>query len=78
VRPKWQDLVFTLGGALFIVALLPSVVGDNKPAASTSLLTAIVLYVYSTVYYSYRLWLSLATGLLTASLWLTLYIQVIT
>ena len=71
----WQDIVLTVGGIIFAVALVPSVFSKNKPSLWTSLSTALVLYVFVFVYFSLSLWFSAVTTFITASFWLTLYIQ---
>lgn len=73
----WQDIVLTIGSALFSVALLPSVFGKNKPAWSSSLLTGSVLGVFAVVYATLGLWFSFGSTLVTASLWFVLLAQAI-
>ncbi|MDR3502473.1 MAG: hypothetical protein P4L79_07805 [Legionella sp.] len=71
----WQDIVLSVGSWIFIIALLPSLFGKDKPPISTSLMTGGVLLVYNFVYVSLHLWLTLvSTGILTLA-WLTLAVQ---
>lgn len=71
----WQDIILTGGTAIFAAALVPSVVGKNKPAFSTSLMTGLVLAVFVIVYLSLALWFSALMTTVTATLWLTLATQ---
>tara|TARA_Y100000310_G_C20559612_1_gene752358 strand:+ start:752 stop:937 length:186 start_codon:yes stop_codon:yes gene_type:complete len=54
----WQDIVLTIGAWIFSIALLPSVFGKDKPALSSSVMTAPVLYLFSYVYLSLDLRMS--------------------
>jgi len=71
----WQDIVFSVGSWIFIIALLPSLFGKDKPPISTSLLTGSVLLIYALTYVSLDFWLSVASTGLLAIAWLTLGIQ---
>jgi hypothetical protein len=71
----WQDAVLSIGGLIFILALLPSIFGPDKPAFLTSLLNTIVVSSFMIVYLSFSLWLSAVTTGLTASMWLILAFQ---
>lgn len=73
----WQDVMLGTGSISFSLALLPSIVGTDKPAVSTSLLTGGWLAVFSGVYASLSLWFACITSVVTASLWLVLAAQVI-
>lgn len=69
---NWQDIVLSIGSVVFLAALIPSVVGKDKPAFTTSLLTGCVLVVFTITYASLSLkYTTLATGL-SALLWLIL------
>lgn len=71
----WQDAVLTVGSVIFILALLPSILGEDKPAAWTSLTTAAVLYVFAAVDLTLGLKFTAFTTAVTATLWVTLLIQ---
>lgn len=71
----WQDAVLTVGSFVFMAALLPSVFGDDKPAAATSLLTAAVLSVFAGVEATLDLVFTAITTAATAALWIVLLIQ---
>lgn len=70
-----QDLIILIGSGLFSVALLPSVFSRNKPAAWTSLLTAVVLSAFTWVYVTLDLTYGAITTATTAALWSILLVQ---
>jgi hypothetical protein len=72
---SWQDIVISVGSLVFAVALIPSVVGQDKPALSTSLTTGIVLTVFTVTYASLDLWYATITTAGAAILWSILAIQ---
>ena len=71
----WQDWVLTIAQIVFIAALIPSVLGKDKPAFSTSLINGFVMLVIGIVYVSLVLWFTAFSIFITASLWFTLAIQ---
>ncbi len=71
----WQDWVLTVGGFGFFIALLPTIVGKSKPAASSSLVTFILLGAFVWVYASLGLWKAMAANSLTAAAWGILFVQ---
>lgn len=74
---SWQDAAFGIGQALFALSLLPSVFGERKPEASTSVVTALVLLVFAVAYASLGLWWGCASVLVCAALWAVLAWQVL-
>jgi hypothetical protein len=66
---QWQDMVFTVGSLVFIIALLPSVFSKNKPDIRTSTGTAVILTVFAATYYSLGLYFSAVVTALTAIVW---------
>ncbi len=66
----WQDVVLMLGGFALAAALLPTVRGRAKPAASTSALTGGILAVYAAIYVTLHLWMAAAATGMIALLWL--------
>lgn len=72
---SWQDLVLALLQVLTIVALVPSVMGNNKPEKSTSLFTAFVLGTMVIVYLTMGLTLVASTATVSALIWSVLYFQ---
>lgn len=71
----WQDLVFSAGSIIFIIALVPAVVSHLKPPKSTSFPTSLVLTAYSFTLFSLDLYWSSALNLVTALMWFTIFIQ---
>lgn len=71
----WQDIVFTLGTVVFIIALIPSIRSEEKPALSTSFPTATVLAVFTYVYFSLSLWITAAFTAIICFLWFVLAFQ---
>jgi len=72
---RWQDIVLAIGSLLLAVALIPSLRSEDKPALTTSLLTASCLAVFAVVYASLELWYSTTTTSLTSFLWFILAYQ---
>ena len=71
----WQDWVLSTGSLIFSIALVPTVLGKEKPAISTSLLTGSVLLIYAFVYATFSLWFSAISVMITGILWLTLLVK---
>jgi hypothetical protein len=72
---KWQDAVFTVGSVIFSVALLPMVFGRTKPARSSALSTAAILWAFSLTYLTLALVFAAVSSAVTASLWTVLTVQ---
>jgi len=72
---SWQDMVLAGGQWIFIIALLPSVFGKDKPALSTSLLTGAVLSVFALTFVTLSLWVSAVSTELTSFTWFLLAFQ---
>lgn len=72
---SWQDLVFMLGNIVFFVALIPSIISENKPSKWTSLSTALVMSLYVITYYSLSLTYATVTGAIATTAWWILYLQ---
>jgi len=70
-----QDLILTVGSLIFVVALIPSVLSEHKPALSTSASSGIVLFIFAGVYISLHLWFTAISTSLTGTLWIILAIQ---
>ena len=71
----WQDVLMMLGGFGFSIGLLPSVLGKNKPAKSSCLITGIILTSYVVAMATLGLWLSAGSTTLTATMWFILLFQ---
>jgi hypothetical protein len=70
-----NDLIFALGTIVFLLALIPSLITKNKPNKKTSIITSLVLYVFTFNYISLAMYFSAAVGFVTATAWLVLYFQ---
>ena len=71
----WQDWIFTIGQFIFVLALIPSIKGKDKPAFITSLITTIILYSFSATYITLGLWGSGLFAGFNATAWAILAIQ---
>lgn len=71
----WQDWIFTVGQLIFIIALIPSIRSKDKPAFTSSLITAVILIGFAATYTSLELWGSAIFAFLNASAWGILAIQ---
>ncbi len=72
---SWQDLVLTVGQVIFVIALIPTVVGKDKPALQTSVLTSAVSFSFMAVYVSLSVPFASITAALNGSMWLVLAVQ---
>ncbi len=70
-----HDYIFSIGNAIMAGALLPSLMSQDKPALKTSLLTGIILGIFSATFFSLGLYLSCAMLAVSSVLWLTLAYQ---
>ncbi len=71
----WQDLVFGIGTIIFSIALIPAILGKEKPPVSTSLSTGVTVLVVAFTQASLSLWFASAMSMISGFLWLTLAIQ---
>ena len=71
----WQDIILMAGNVIFIFSLIPSILTKDKPSFWTSIISAIVLYIFVVTYFSLGLWGSGLATLIVASLWATLAVQ---
>jgi len=71
----WQDIVIMVACFGFAVALIPSIRGDNKPAKSSCLLTAMLLSAIAVCFATMRYWLSFTAETTSIAAWLILYHQ---
>jgi len=71
----WQDLVFTFGQIIFVVALIPTIKGKDKPAFITSLITGAVLLSFTTAYFALALYFSALMSTIMSASWFLLAFQ---
>lgn len=73
----WQDWSASLSQLVMLFALIPTLLGTNKPELLTSLLTALALSVLSMTFFSLRLVYSGLIASLIALCWYALFFQVL-
>lgn len=71
----WQDIVLGFGGFVFSIALVPSIISQEKPALGTSLSTAAVLTAFVVTYITLHLWFASLSTALTMIAWYILAVQ---
>lgn len=72
---SWQDWVLTIGNAILLLAMLPTVWKNAVVPLSTSIPTAISLAAFCVCYLSLGLWsASIASGI-SAGLWFILVVN---
>ncbi len=71
----WQDVVITVGSWVFVVALIPTLRGKEKPAVTTSVVTGFILIAYALVYATLGMWVSVVSTTALALSWFTLAVQ---
>jgi hypothetical protein len=73
----WQDWVFFLGGFVLLAGLLPTVRGPDKPALTTSLMSAFLVTVFAVTMATLGLWLSALSNASVALVWSLIAAQTI-
>ena len=71
----WQDYVISACIIAFIIALFPMIVGPDKPALKSSVMTAGIQIVLTVTYVTLDLWFSVVTGAILFGCWATLAVQ---
>lgn len=71
----WQDFIFAGGQWVFIVALLPSIMGKDKPALFTSIVTTMALILFVISFASLSLWISAVSTACSTAAWTILAVQ---
>lgn len=66
---SWQDAVLTSGTLVFLAALVPTIIGERKPAPLTSLLTGGVLFIFAATYATLGLYFAGITTAATGTAW---------
>ena len=69
------DLILTFGGVFFAIALLPSLIGRNKPSMGTSIPTGCILLIFACVYSYIGLLLACLSSTILAIMWFALAVQ---
>jgi len=71
----WQDILLTSGSAVFLVALIPTILGTHKPERSTAAATTVTLFAFVGIYCSLHLWLTAVMTFGTATAWAIILAQ---
>ena len=71
----WQDIVISIAQVFFVVALIPSIRGKDKPALVTSIMNTILVSAIAATQLTLNLWFSALTALAIAAGHLILTIQ---
>lgn len=71
----WQDWVFSIGQIIFVIALIPTIKGKDKPALSTSLITGAILLAFAFSYMALSLLFSTVTSIVMSLSWFILAYQ---
>ncbi len=73
---SWQDIGLTVGGLVFSLALIPTLVSGMKPPLITALLTGGLLLFYSAIYLSLGLTFAAASVAVNGAAWIAIAAQV--
>jgi hypothetical protein len=71
----WQDLVFSIGAFVLTIALIPTILGKEKPKLSTSAITATIITAFSFSYFTLGLTLSGLAAAINSVAWYILAFQ---
>jgi len=71
----WQDLILTVGNIFFILAMIPSIKGKDKPSFYTSLPNSLILISFAIALGSLQLWISAILTLIVSFCWMILAYQ---
>jgi len=71
----WQDIVIGLAQILFIPAMIPTLLGTDKPAFVTSAFNSMLVGIITFCLFSLELWFASATAAPICIIWAILAIQ---
>jgi hypothetical protein len=71
----WQDVVIGIGQWIFVFALIPSILSEDKPNKLTSFLTAGVMSAFAVAFGTLHMVMSTVSALVVAIAWWILFIQ---
>lgn len=71
----WQDIVIMVGCFGFALALIPSIIGKQKPARSSCLITMVLLAMISISFATLHFWLSFSAEMVALIAWSILFFQ---
>jgi hypothetical protein len=71
----WQDTVIAVCQLAFLPAMLPTLLGKDKPALTTSIANAVIVSIITFSLATLQLWFATITGAMIAAIWSILAIQ---
>lgn len=71
----WQDTVIAICNLAFVPAMLPTILGNDKPALSTSVLNALIVSIIAFSLATLQLWLAFTSATVIAFIWAILAVQ---
>lgn len=71
----WQDAILTLGSLVFMVALVPMLLGCEKPPLTASIPTGLTLLAFAPAQWTLGAVYAAVTGTILGLMWLTLAAQ---
>ena len=71
----WQDIVIAIAQVFFVIALIPSIKGTDKPALATSVMNTMLVTIVALTQLTLDLWFSTLTAFAIALGHLILTIQ---
>lgn len=71
----WQDKVIAVCQLAFLPAMIPTLIGKDKPSFSTSVMNALIVGIIAVTMATLDLWLSVFTGTIILIIWIILAIQ---
>ncbi len=72
---RWQDLVISVCQLFFVIAMIPSIRSNDKPALTTSIMNVILVAIITVCLFTLKLWFSSFTAALVGLTWSILAIQ---
>ncbi|MPZ48853.1 MAG: hypothetical protein GEU75_06000 [Dehalococcoidia bacterium] len=71
----WQDWVFSIGGFVILISLIPTIRGDQKPALTTSVMSLAIISIFAVTMATLGLWLSASANAGVAAAWGVMAVQ---
>jgi uncharacterized membrane protein YqgA involved in biofilm formation len=72
---QWQDWVFSIGGFLILMSLIPTLRGEQKPALTTGVMSFVLVAIFACTMATLGLWFSAFANALISICWGTLALQ---
>lgn len=72
---RWQDIVISIAQLCFVIAMIPSIRSNDKPALATSVMNVCLVTVIVICLFSLQLWFSAVSAVAVALAWGILAIQ---